>query len=72
MPVPLFVRVYAASRVAPAGLSWAAHVSFCVKCRRYAFVWVVCMIVAVMEHKHGMWCGAALLAACVLRCVAKS
>jgi len=34
-------------------------------------VWVVCMMVAVMEHKHGMWVWGLLLAACVLRCVAK-
>ena len=65
------------SRVAPAGSSWArVLLGSCVFLCRVSslsrgFVWVVCMMVAVMEHKHGMWVWGLLLAACVLRCVAK-
>ena len=61
----------------PAGSSWArVLLGSCVFLCRVSslsrgFVWVVCMMVAVMEHKHGMWMWGLLLAACVLRCVAK-
>ena len=46
------------------------HVSFCGRVSSLSVVLCgLCMMVAVMEHKNGMWCGAA--AACVLRfCVA--